>query len=207
MQQPFDNGPVIPILTFDSVDRAVPTVAALLEGGLRAVEVTLRTPVALAAIEAIAGAYPGLEIGASLVLRPADVTAARRAGATFLVSPGLTPSLAAAGVASGLAFVPGAATASEVMAARELGFPSLRFYPAQEAGGVAMLRAFADVFAGIEFCPAGGLGFDTAARYLALPNVPAVAGSWIADRAAISAGDWNGITERARLAATLKSVA
>ncbi len=207
MQQPFDNGPVIPILTFDSVDRAVPTVAALLEGGLRAVEVTLRTPVALAAIEAIATAYPGLEIGASLVLRPADVTAARRAGATFLVSPGLTPSLAAAGVASGLAFVPGAATASEVMAARELGFPSLRFYPAQEAGGVAMLRAFADVFAGIEFCPAGGLALETAASYLALPNVPAVAGSWIASRAAIAAGDWKGITERARVAATLKSVA
>ena len=126
MKQPFDNGPVIPILTFDSVDRAVPTVAALLEGGMRAVEVTLRTPEALAAIEAIANAFPGLEIGASLVLRPADVTAAWRAGATFLVSPGLTPSLAAAGVASGIAFVPGAATASEVMAARELGFPSLR---------------------------------------------------------------------------------
>lgn len=207
MQQPFDNGPVIPILTFESVDRAVPTVAALLEGGLRAVEVTLRTPVALAAIEAISAAYPGLEIGASLVLRPADVTAARRAGATFLVSPGLTPSLAAAGVASGLAFVPGAATASEVMAARELGFPSLRFYPAQEAGGVAMLRAFADVFAGIEFCPAGGLTLESAASYLTLPNVPTVAGSWIAGRGAIAAGDWKGITERARLAASLKSVA
>lgn len=207
MQQPFDNGPVIPILTFDSVDRAVPTVAALLEGGLRAVEVALRTPVALAAITAIATAYPGLEIGASLVLRPADVTAARRAGATFLVSPGLTPSLAAAGVASGLTFVPGAATASEVMAARELGFPSLRFYPAQEAGGVAMLRAFADVFSGIEFCPAGGLAPETAAGYLTLPNVPAVAGSWIASREAIAAGDWKGISERARLAARLKSVA
>lgn len=204
MQQPFDNGPVIPILTFDNVGDAVPTVAALQEGGLRTVEVTLRTPQALPAIEAIAAAFPGLNIGASLVLRPADVTAARRAGATFLVSPGLTPSLAAAGVASGLAFVPGAATASEVMAARELGFPSLRFYPAQEAGGVALLKAFADVFSGIVFCPAGGLDFATATAYLRLPNVPVVAGSWVASRAAIAAGDWKGITARARLAADLK---
>jgi 2-dehydro-3-deoxyphosphogluconate aldolase/(4S)-4-hydroxy-2-oxoglutarate aldolase len=203
MLQPFDHGPVIPILTFDSVDHVVPTVAALLEGGLRAVEITLRTPVALAAIEIIAKAYPGLPLGASLVLRPADVTAARRAGANFLVSPGLTPSLAAAGLASGLAFVPGAATASEVMAARELGFPSLRYYPAQEAGGVAMLAAFAGVFTGIEFCPAGGLGPATAAAYLSLANVPAVAGSWIASRDAITAGDWSGISARARAAAAL----
>jgi len=203
MQQPFDNGPVIPILTFDAVDDAVPTVAALLEGGIDTVEVTLRTAQALPAIEAIAKAYPDLRLGASLVLRPADVTAARRAGANFLVSPGLTPSLAAAGVASGLSFVPGAATASEVMAARELGFPFLRFYPAREAGGVAMLSAFADVFSGIVFCPAGGLDLASAAAYLALPNVPVVAGSWIANRAAIAGRDWKGITSRARQAADL----
>jgi len=182
----------------------VPLAEALLEGGLGIIEVTLRTPHSLAAIEAIARALPVAMVGAGTVLRSADVTAAKSAGARFLVSPGLTPDLAASGMASGLPYLPGAVTASEIMAARELNFTFLKFFPAREAGGPALLRAYAPVFQGIVFCPTGGITADNVGEYLALPNVPVVVGTWVANREAIEARDWSGITARARRAAALR---
>jgi len=204
MPQPFDQTPVIPVVTINRVEDAVPLAEALLEGGLGTIEVTLRTPHSLAAIEAIAKALPAAMVGAGTVLRSADITAARNAGARFLVSPGLTPDLAAAGIASGLPYLPGAVTASEILAARELNFTFLKFFPAREAGGPALLRSFAPVFQGIVFCPTGGITEENVGDYLALPNVPVVGGTWVANREAIEARDWSGISARARRAAALR---
>jgi 2-dehydro-3-deoxyphosphogluconate aldolase/(4S)-4-hydroxy-2-oxoglutarate aldolase len=203
MPQGFDQTPVIPVVTIDRVEDAVPVAEALLAGGLGTIEITLRTPHSLAAITAIAKALPGMMVGAGTVLRAADITASRNAGARFLVSPGLTPDLAAAGIASGLPYLPGAVTSSEILAARELNFTFLKFFPAREAGGPALLRAYAPVFQGIAFCPTGGVTEENAAEYLALPNVPVVGGTWVANREAIAAGDWAGITARAKRAAAL----
>ncbi len=183
---------------------AVPLASALLRGGLSVIEVTLRTPEATDAIRAIAGHLPEAVVGAGTVLSGADVTRAVAAGARFLASPGLTPDLVAAGLGSELPYLPGAATPSEVIAAREHGFSLLRFFPAEAAGGIAALRQLAPVFPGIAFCPAGGLDGARAADYLALPNVPLVGGSWMAPAEAIAAGDWAGIEERARQAALLR---
>ncbi|HWK43954.1 MAG TPA: bifunctional 4-hydroxy-2-oxoglutarate aldolase/2-dehydro-3-deoxy-phosphogluconate aldolase [Stellaceae bacterium] len=205
MPAPFDNTAVIPVLTIERVADAVPLATALAEGGLTVLEITLRTGDALAAIEAIARALPKVLVGAGTVLRGADVTAARNAGAGFLVSPGLTPDLAAAAIASGLPYLPGTATATEVMAARELSFTFLKFFPAGESGGVGMLKALAPVFAGIQFCPTGGVTPENARDYLALPNVPVVGGSWMAPRDLIVAKDWAAITARAKIAAGLKN--
>jgi 2-dehydro-3-deoxyphosphogluconate aldolase/(4S)-4-hydroxy-2-oxoglutarate aldolase len=204
MPQGFDQISVIPIVTLHRVEDAVPLTEALLEGGLGTIEVTLRTASSLTAIAAIARALPEARIGAGTVLRAADITDACNAGARFLVSPGLTPDLAAAGIASGLPYLPGAVTASEILAAREMNFTFLKFFPARESGGPAMLRAYASVFQGIVFCPTGGVNEENAAEYLALPNVPLVGGTWIASAEAIQARDWNGITARAKRAATLR---
>jgi 2-dehydro-3-deoxyphosphogluconate aldolase/(4S)-4-hydroxy-2-oxoglutarate aldolase len=206
MPQGFDQTSVIPVVTLHRIEDAVPLAEALLEGGLGTIEVTLRTPHSLAAISAIARALPAAMVGAGTVLRTADITAARNAGARFLVSPGLTPDLAAAGIASGLPYLPGAVTPSEILAARELNFTFLKFFPAREAGGPALLRAYAPVFQGIAFCPTGGVTEDNAAEYLALPNVPVVGGTWIAPHAAIEARDWPGITARAKRAAALQRI-
>ena len=204
MPQPFDHTPVIPVLTIERVEDAIPLATALIEGGLNALEVTLRTASALAVIEKIARDLPHALVGAGTVLRTADVTAAKNAGAKFLVSPGLTQSLAAAGIASGLPYLPGAVTPSEVMIAREFGFSFLKFFPAKEYGGVAMLKAWAPIFPGIEFCPTGGVSEANAAEYLALPNVPVVGGTWVANAEAIRSGDWAGIRERALRASKLR---
>jgi len=204
MPQPFDHTPVIPVLTIERVEDAIPLATALIEGGLNALEVTLRTPNALAVIEKIARELPDALVGAGTVLRPADVTAAKNAGAKFLVSPGLTQSLAAAGIASGLPFLPGAVTPTEVLTAREFGFSFLKFFPAKEFGGVAMLKAWAPVFAGIVFCPTGGVTLENAVDYLALPNVPVVGGTWIANAQAIRDKDWSGILARAKQAFKLR---
>jgi 2-dehydro-3-deoxyphosphogluconate aldolase / (4S)-4-hydroxy-2-oxoglutarate aldolase len=205
MPQGFDQTPVIPVIAIARVEDAVPVVEALLEGGLATIEIALRTPNALAAIEAAAKALPEAKIGAGTVLRAADVTAALGAGARFLVSPGLTPDLAAAGIASGVPYLPGAVTPSEILAARELNFTFLKFFPAREAGGPALLRAYAPVFQGIAFCPTGGVTEENAAEYLSLPNVPLVGGTWIANRDAIEAKDWSGIARRAARAAALRA--
>jgi 2-dehydro-3-deoxyphosphogluconate aldolase/(4S)-4-hydroxy-2-oxoglutarate aldolase len=191
---------VIPVLTIERESDAVPLARALARGGLTLLEVTLRTPVAPAAIAAIAREVPEVVVGAGTVLRAADVTRAGAAGARFLVSPGLTPELASAGLASELPYLPGAVTPSEVMAARDLGFSFLKFYPAAGSGGVATLRNYAQVFAGIAFCPTGGLTQENAGDYLALANVPVVGGAWMVPAEALAAGDWDAITERARRA-------
>jgi 2-dehydro-3-deoxyphosphogluconate aldolase / (4S)-4-hydroxy-2-oxoglutarate aldolase len=198
----FRETKVIPVVTIEHAADAVPLARALARGGLNVIEVTLRTPAVPDAIAAIARDVPEVMVGAGTILRGSDVTRALAAGARFLVSPGLTPELAAAGLASEVPFIPGAITPSEVIVARELGFSFLKFYPAAGAGGVATLRNYALVFAGTVFCPTGGVTGENAREYLALPNVPLVGGAWMATPAAITAGDWTGITECARQAAS-----
>jgi 2-dehydro-3-deoxyphosphogluconate aldolase/(4S)-4-hydroxy-2-oxoglutarate aldolase len=189
---------VIPVVTIERAADAVPLARALAKGGLECIEVTLRTPEAPAAIEAIARDVPEVIVGAGTVLRAADVTRARDAGAKFLVSPGLTEELASAGLATGLPYLPGAITPSEIMAARELGFSLLKFFPAEPSGGIPALKHFAPVFAGIVFCPTGGINDGNVARYLELPNVPMVGGAWMAPPELIRQGNWTEIGERAR---------
>jgi 2-dehydro-3-deoxyphosphogluconate aldolase/(4S)-4-hydroxy-2-oxoglutarate aldolase len=197
----FRETKVIPVVTIERAADAVPLARALARGGLNVIEVTLRTPAAADAIAVIARDVPEVMVGAGTILRDSDVTRALAAGARFLVSPGLTPELAAAGLAAEVPFIPGAITPSEIIVARELGFSFLKFYPAAGAGGVATLRNYALVFAGTAFCPTGGVTGENARDYLALPNVPLVGGAWMATPEAIAEGDWLGITERARLAA------
>jgi 2-dehydro-3-deoxyphosphogluconate aldolase/(4S)-4-hydroxy-2-oxoglutarate aldolase len=194
---------VVPVLTIERAADAVPLARALAKGGLGAIEVTLRTPEAPAAIAAIAREVPEIVVGAGTVLRPADVTRAVEAGARFLVSPGLTPELASAAIATGLPYLPGVVTPSEIMLARDFGFSSLKFFPAEPAGGVAMLKALAPVFAGMAFCPTGGLTAESAPRYLELPNVAMVGGAWMAPKDALAARDWPRIADLAREAAAL----
>jgi 2-dehydro-3-deoxyphosphogluconate aldolase/(4S)-4-hydroxy-2-oxoglutarate aldolase len=202
MSHLFDHHPIIPVLSLERLDQAMPAVEALLEGGLGIVEVTLRTPYALDAIELIASRLP-IRVGASTVLRPTDVTAAKDAGAHFLSSPGLTTDLAAAGIASGLPYLPGAVTPTEVMMARDFGFSFLKFFPAGSFGGADLLRQYSINFHGIGFCPAGSLREEEAADYLALSNVLAVTATWIAPPTLIAAGDWRSITERAKRATAI----
>jgi 2-dehydro-3-deoxyphosphogluconate aldolase / (4S)-4-hydroxy-2-oxoglutarate aldolase len=203
MHEIFQGTSVIAIVTLARAADAVPLASALLRGGLGVIEVTLRTPEATEAIRAIARHVPQAVIGAGTVLSGADVTRAVAAGARFLVSPGLTSDLVAAGLGSELPYLPGAVTPSEIIAAREHGFSLLTFFPAAAAGGVAALRQLAPVFPGIAFCAAGGLEGGSAGDYLALPNVPLVAGSWMVPPEAIAAGDWAGIEAKAREAARL----
>jgi 2-dehydro-3-deoxyphosphogluconate aldolase/(4S)-4-hydroxy-2-oxoglutarate aldolase len=190
MHHLFRGVAVIPVLTIEREADAVPLARALFDGGLGLIEVTLRTPAAPAAIAAIGRELPQAVVGAGTVQRPADVVQACTAGARFLVSPGLTPELAAAALAAGLPYIPGVATPSEIMVARDLGISFLKLFPAEAVGGVALLRALAPVFRGVAFCPTGGIDEGSAAEYLALPNVPMVGGSWMAPRKAVAARDW-----------------
>jgi 2-dehydro-3-deoxyphosphogluconate aldolase / (4S)-4-hydroxy-2-oxoglutarate aldolase len=203
MHEIFSGVAVIPVLTIARAADAAPLALALLRGGLRVIEVTLRTPEAVAAIREIRRRVPDAIVGAGTVLTGADVTRATEAGARFLVSPGLTPELASAGRAGDLPYLPGAATPSEVMLARELGFSLLKFFPAAALGGVEVMRAYAAVFAGVAFCPTGGITPESAAQYLALSNVPLVGGSWMAPADAVATGDWQRIEDLARDAAKL----
>ena len=195
---------VIPVLTIEREADAVPLARALLDGGLRLIEVTLRTPAAPAAIAAIVREVPQIVVGAGTVQRPADVVQACAAGARFLVSPGITAELAAAALATQLPYLPGVATPSEVMAARDLGISFLKLFPAEAVGGAAMLRALAPVFAGVAFCPTGGIDERAAAEYLALPNVPVVGGSWMAPSELVAAGDWAAVRRLAERAAAIR---
>jgi 2-dehydro-3-deoxyphosphogluconate aldolase/(4S)-4-hydroxy-2-oxoglutarate aldolase len=194
---------VIPVLTIERQEDAVPLARALFDGGLRLIEVTLRTPAAPAAIEAIARELPDIAVGAGTVQRPADVVEACAAGARFLVSPGMTAELAAAALSTEIPYLPGVATPSEVMAARDIGISFLKLFPAEAVGGLALLRAFAPVFSGVVFCPTGGIDEHSAGEYLALPNVPMVGGSWMAPREAIVARDWARIRRLAQRASTI----
>ncbi len=185
--------PVIPVITIEALDHAVPLARALAAGGLRVLEITMRTPVALAAIEAMRKAVPEAIIGVGTLTRPVDFAAADRAGAQFGVSPGLTPELAAAARGARFPLLPGVMTPTDLIAARAAGFDVLKLFPAQQAGGVPMLRALGGPFPDALFCPTGGITLASAPEYLALPNVACVGGSWLAPKAMLAAGDWTGI--------------
>ena len=198
-------GPVIPVLIIEDLAYAVPLARALVAGGVRVLEVTLRTPVALAAIRAMADEVPEAIVGVGTLTRPEDFSEARDAGACFGVSPGLTPALIEAAKESGLPLLPGVMTPSDVIAARQAGFEQLKLFPARQAGGMGMLQALAGPFPDVTFCPTGGITAETAPEFLALPNVGCVGGSWLTPKAALLAGDWGRITELAREANGLKA--
>lgn len=192
--------PVVPVLAIDDLADAVPLAEALVAGGLLVLEVTLRTDAGLAAIEAMAAALPEACIGVGTITRPEEFEQARNAGAVFAVSPGCTPALSSAARAAGLPFLPGVATASEVMQAREQGAEILKLFPAEAVGGVALLKSLAGPFPSLRFCPTGGIGPANMMDYLNQPNVVAIGGSWLAPAPAIAGKDWNAITELARAA-------
>jgi 2-dehydro-3-deoxyphosphogluconate aldolase / (4S)-4-hydroxy-2-oxoglutarate aldolase len=196
--------PVIPVLTVTDPESAVPLARALVAGGLRVLEVTLRTPAALAAIEAMRKHVPDAVVGAGTLTRAVDFAAADRAGAQFGVTPGLTPELAAASRGARFPLLPGVMTPTELITARAAGFNVLKLFPAQQAGGIAMLKALGAPFPDVLFCPTGGITRASAADFLALPNVVCVGGSWLAPEAMLAAGDWGGIEALARDAASLK---
>lgn len=196
-------GPVIPVLVIARIEDAVPLASALVAGGVRVLEVTLRTSVALEAIRRIAGEVEGAVVGAGTVLEPSQIDAATQAGARFLVSPGLTPRIVEAATWAGPPLLPGVASASDIMRGLEAGLDRFKFFPASTSGGAAAVKAFAGPFAEVRFCPTGGIGVDNARDYLSLPNVACVGGSWVAPTDAVKAGDWARITELAKAAAAL----
>jgi 2-dehydro-3-deoxyphosphogluconate aldolase/(4S)-4-hydroxy-2-oxoglutarate aldolase len=198
----FGAGPVIPVVQLDDAADAVPMARALLAGGIRTVEITLRTPAALAAIRAVADAVPEIMVGAGTLLKPDDLAAAVDAGAGFFVSPGLTPALLKDAEARGLAYLPGAATATEIMMALDHGFDRLKFFPAAPLGADA-IKAFAGPFPQVSFCTTGGISRDNAKDFLALSNVACVGASWVATPAALAAKDWAAIEANASFAAGL----
>lgn len=199
-----DVVPVLPVVVVDRVADAVPIARALVAGGLPAIELTLRTPVALDAIRAIADEVPGILVGAGTVVTPRQAKQAADAGAQFLVSPGSTPALLAGMVDTGLPFLPGTATVSEVLTVLESGFEEMKFFPAEASGGAAFLRAVSAPVPAARFCPTGGITAESAASYLALPNVGCVGGSWLTPPDAVARGDWDRIEALARAAATLE---
>jgi 2-dehydro-3-deoxyphosphogluconate aldolase/(4S)-4-hydroxy-2-oxoglutarate aldolase len=196
-------GPVIPVIVLDHAEHAVPLARALVAGGVRVLEVTLRTKAALACIEAIARAVPEAIVGAGTLRTVDDVHAARRAGCVFGVSPGYTSAMGAACREAGLPLLPGVATASEVMHANADGFSFLKFFPATAAGGIPMLKALHGPFPDVTFCPTGGITPETAPQFLALPNVKVCGGSWLTPADAVRAGDWGRITGLAKAASAL----
>src|SRR5690349_3213719 len=185
--------PVIPVVVIDYLEDAVPLATALVRGGLPAIEVTLRTPAALAAIERIVAAVPGAVVGAGTVTTAQQVDEALAAGARFLVSPGATPNLLDALQAGDVPFLPGAATASDIVALIERGLTYGKFFPAEAMGGVKTLRAFAGPFPQMRFCPTGGIDPSNAANYLALSNVKCVGGSWMLPQDRIIERDWDAV--------------
>jgi 2-dehydro-3-deoxyphosphogluconate aldolase/(4S)-4-hydroxy-2-oxoglutarate aldolase len=190
--------PIIPVITIERVEDAVPLARALVAGGLKAVEITLRTAAAPAAAAAIAKAVPEAIVGLGTVLTRDDLATAHDLGARFALSPGATSELLDAATAGELPFIPGIQTSSELMAALARGFDVVKFFPAAPAGGIAALKALAGPFPQVRFCPTGGIGESNFADWLALPNVVSVGGSWLAPPADIRAGDWAAITERAK---------
>lgn len=199
-----DHGPVIPVIVLQQVEDAVPLAQALVDGGVRVLEVTMRTPVALRCIEAIARAVPQAIVGAGTVRSVPDAHAARAAGARFAVSPGYTDAVGAACRDIGLPLLPGVATASELMAAQAGGHDFVKFFPATAAGGIPMLKALAGPFPDVSFCPTGGLTLQNAPDFLALPQVKVCGGSWLTPPDALAARDWPRITRLAREAAALR---
>ena len=198
------DAPVIPVIVLNDVDDAVPMAQALVAGGIRMLEVTLRTPAALACIEAIARHVPDAVVGAGTIRTAADAKAAAAAGARFAVSPGFTNTMAQACADVNLPLLPGVATSSEVMMAREAGFQYMKFFPAVQAGGIPMLKAWQGPFFDVKFCPTGGVSPSNAAEFLALSNVVCVGGSWLVPADAVAQKEWSRITTLAWDTATLK---
>ena len=193
----------MPVIVIDDSDKAVPLAEALLAGGIRTIEITLRTAAALDAIRAVAANCPDITIGAGTVNRAELAQQARDAGAAFAVSPGTTQDVIAGCRAAGLPLLPGASTVSEMMALQADGFTAVKFFPANAAGGSGFIKALISRLPGLSVCPTGGITQDTASDWLALSNVPCVGGSWIASQAAIAEGDFDGIQSRAAAAAAL----
>lgn len=199
--------PVMPVVAVDSAAEAVHLARALAKGGLKAIEITLRTPAALDAIKAVADEVPETVCGAGTVLNPKQFEQALAAGAKFVVSPGATVELLDAAKGASAPLLPGAATPSELMAMLEEGYQVLKFFPAEQLGGIAYLKALAPVFQGITFCPTGGVSMANVRDYLALPNIVCVGGSWVAPKAVVAAGNWEEITRLATEAAALRPAA
>ncbi|MFC0545559.1 bifunctional 4-hydroxy-2-oxoglutarate aldolase/2-dehydro-3-deoxy-phosphogluconate aldolase [Kutzneria chonburiensis] len=196
--------PVMPVVVLDDVAHAVPVAEALLRGGIRVIEVTLRTPAALASIERIATAVPELVVGAGTVTAPEHAKQAVDAGSRFIVTPGSTDALLDAVAATGLPFLPGVSTVGEAMRAAERGCSVLKFFPAEAAGGAAYLKSIYGPLPGLRFCPTGGITVSSAADYLALPNVGCVGGSWLTPKDVLAAGDWQRVEELAAATTTLR---
>ena len=202
--QVMQDAPVIPVIVLNDVAHAIPLARALVAGGIRMLEVTLRTPQALACMEAIAKSVPEAVVGAGTVRSAADAKAAANAGAKFAVSPGYTQAVGRACRNHGLTLLPGVATGSEIMMAQEDGYSELKFFPAMQAGGSAMLKAWAGPFFDVRFCPTGGVTPQNATEFLSLSNVACVGGSWLVPADALAKGDWARIEQLAREASQIK---
>ncbi|OQW78682.1 MAG: keto-deoxy-phosphogluconate aldolase [Proteobacteria bacterium ST_bin11] len=198
------TSPVMPVMVINQLDQAVPLARALVEGGLKVLEITLRTPVALDAIRRIKAEVPGAIVGAGTIINIQTLQNAIDAGAEFIVSPGVTDSLLDAALASGVPILPGVITPSEVMRLMERGITAMKFFPAEAAGGIPMLKSIGGPLPQVTFCPTGGVNPKNAVEYLALSNVACVGGSWMAPSELVDAGDWAEITRRAAEAAALK---
>jgi len=192
------QGPVVPVMVIHKLEHAVPLAKALMAGGIRVLEITLRTPVAVDAISAISREVPGAIVGAGTVIRPEELTAVAEAGAVFAISPGLTVELLQAANQGTIPLIPGISTVSELMTGMALGYTHFKFFPAEAAGGLKMLKAIAGPFPQITFCPTGGITLDNYRDYLALSNVACIGGSWVAPQEAMDQGDWARITALTR---------
>jgi 2-dehydro-3-deoxyphosphogluconate aldolase/(4S)-4-hydroxy-2-oxoglutarate aldolase len=204
LEQILRASPVMPVIAIDRLEQALPLAEALLKGGITSLEITLRTPVALEAIRLISRAFPKAHVGAGTVTTPEALRQVAAAGATFAVSPGLTRPLVEAAAQSSIPLLPGVMTPTEVMAAMDAGFRFLKLFPAEQAGGIPMLKALAGPFKELRFCPTGGVTPASAPDYLAQPNVVCVGGSWLTPRALLEAGDWKAIQGLAREAVSLR---
>lgn len=199
------TAPVIPVIVIDDLDTAVPLAEALVSGGLTVLEITLRTEVALAAIERVAKALPDAIVGVGTVATPDDIKRSVDAGAVFAVSPGYTPELGAACRAASLPFLPGVMTPADILRAQQDDYTALKFFPAEQAGGISLLKALSGPFNNTVFCPTGGINANNVNDYLALDNVLCVGGSWVAPSKLVKAGDWTEITALAKAAAGLSA--
>jgi 2-dehydro-3-deoxyphosphogluconate aldolase/(4S)-4-hydroxy-2-oxoglutarate aldolase len=199
-----NTSPVMPVMVINQIEQAVPLARALVEGGLKVLEITLRTPVALECIRRIKAEVPGAIVGAGTIINTQTLDQAIAAGAEFIVSPGVTPSLLDAALSSGIPTLPGVITPSEVMRLLEKGITAMKFFPAEAAGGIPMLKSIGGPLPQVTFCPTGGVNPKNAPDYLALSNVACVGGSWMAPAELVDAGDWAEITRRAAVAAALK---
>lgn len=196
-----NSGPVVPVIVIEKIEHAVPLAQALLKGGVKVLEITLRSEVAVEAIRRVSEQVPEAIVGAGTVATPEDFQEVTEAGAVFAISPGLTPTLLDSANQGSIALIPGISTASELMFGMEMGFTEFKFFPAQAAGGVSMLKSIGGPFPQITFCPTGGISPDNYNEYLALRNVACVGGSWIVPTNAIEQEDWGSITALARDAA------